>query len=66
MKMKIENGNYVRSNDGQRRIDSSGLQAERFVVPATIAAIYITHGKLGRKYSPRKQINLLQNRFQSK
>lgn len=24
MKMKIENGNYVRSNDGQRRIDDSG------------------------------------------
>lgn len=48
--MKTENGNYVCSNGGERQINTSGLQADRFAVPATIATIYITHAMLGQKY----------------
>lgn len=56
--MKIENGNYVCSNDGEWRINNSGLQADRFAVPATIATICIAREKLGRKYFQRKKINI--------
>lgn len=68
-KMKIEKGNSVRRNDEslwERQVNNSSLQADRIAVPATTATIYMTRVASWRKYFQKKQINALQNWFQSK
>lgn len=69
-KIKIEKGNGVRRNDEslrERRVDNSSLQADRFAVPArNCYNLHDTCGVVKGNIFQKKQINALQNWFQSK